>query len=136
VARYATEKQVVSAIKVAEEEARSRKLNKDMRLQLVIKKVGEVFASAPDAPAVPPLVNLSEAAEIVLGRKERKGHLSRLRERGEIPEPAAETSSGPVWIRSEIEKAAARLQRERAARDAERAARVAAEEERKRARVG
>jgi hypothetical protein len=105
-----------SAVVAADEEAKNRKLNRQMRIDLTMRKIEELYENAPSVP-VPELVGLGEATEIVLGSRKRKGYLSRLRNRGEIPAPVAELSSGPVFVKSEIEEAARRIRREREERE-------------------
>lgn len=79
-------------------------------------------------PALPPLLGVTEAAEI-LGV--RKPHLYRLRDQGRLPEPVITLMAGQIFLRSDIEVLAAELADERANRGARRIeAQVAADEKR------
>lgn len=73
---------------------------------------------------LPDLVGVTEAAVILSLPKPR---ISRLREQGRMPEPAAVLSSGPVFIREEVAELAVILQGEREERAARRAERDGAE---------
>lgn len=68
-------------------------------------------------PALPPLLGVTEAAEI-LGV--RKPHLYRLRDQGRLPEPVMTLMAGQIFLEEDIRKLAAELAAERSAREVKR----------------
>lgn len=97
-----------------------RRLNREMRAGNVLRAVDAFLGKQP---RLPDLVGLMDAAQMLGVPKPR---VYRLEEQGRMPEPVAKLSSGPVYLRSEVQALADQLHEERAERLASKALRAAA----------
>lgn len=101
-------------------EARRRKLNGEMRADLIRRKVDAYLTKQPPVPDV---VGVAAASEMIRVPKPR---IARLRDQGRMPEALYELPSGPLWLRAEVQELAEQYAQERAQRRAQQDATEAA----------